>query len=628
MVDSQSHEKYDDVVSRRKFVALTGVAGAAALAGCSGNGDDDEGGNGNGNGGNGNGGNGDAPDDRQVEPDEKVADSHGDVDIWFETGNWDDPTNVQFNPFNPAAQGGQMENAVWEEFANYNLELGEWIPHAVTEWEITDEEITLEFRDDLVWSDGEDVTAEDVAVGMRLGRYQDAELWDFASDVEADGDSTVVITLEEPVNEEVAEWIVLTENVNSPAHVYGEYLERIEEDGEDEDDVMGELVGWDDREPVTCGPFYFSDDESTNEYMAAPAFDDHPDADYINFNGYHMYQRSSNEAYQQSMLGDEFDGLLSLFVPSSVVQRFPDTVDEVRFPGTFGVGLIFNHDVEPFDDRNVRQAISFASDMELAANNADPESKAVPAVPAGITSATVEDYLGDDIDMYESYAQDGARASDLLEDSGYTLTDAGDQWLTPDGDEFSFEIKYPAGWSDWVSAIETVASQLNNFGINVELNGVERGTLESDLGDSDFEVAGFEWNEGALQFNHPYYSIRHQLRNRQLDSEASFFNYPEEATVPAMDGSGEITVNFEERLADLASANDPDEASEIIKELAWVINQDLPMLPIQDKYEQSFLNNERWDYPDPSRGGDEWHYLQVQWPLFWLPKRGLLAARE
>ncbi|MCU4740794.1 ABC transporter substrate-binding protein [Halobacteria archaeon AArc-m2/3/4] len=584
------------------------MTGAAALAGCTGGDDEGNGDDGNGDDdGNGNG----------------AIEADGDVDVWFETGNWDDPTNVQFNPFNPAALGGQLDEALWEEYAKYNLEHGEWIPYAVTEWDIGEETVTFEIRDDLVWSDGEDVTAEDIVVGMRLDEYQDGEIWDFAESVEAVDDTTVEITLEDTANQEVVEWVLLTRNVNTPEHVFGEYLDRID-DGEDPEDVMGDLATWDDREPVTCGPFYFSDEESTNQHMTAPAMDDHPDADEINFNGYHMYERGSNEAYHSSLIDGEFDGLLSLFVSSELLQTFPDTVDEIQIPGTFGAGIIFNHDHDIFSEREVRQAMAFATDWELAAQNADPESKQVPAVPCGITTAAIEDYLGDDIDDYESYDQDQDRAAELLEDAGFEQDDNGD-WVDSSGDTISATIVYPSGWSDFVAAAETVASQLNEFGFDLELEGQERGTLEENLGNSDFELANFEWNEGAIQFNHPYYSLRHNFRNRQLDPDTSFFNYPESDTieVPARDGDGTIEVDVVQRLNDLASESDEDEANEIIKELAWVVNQDMPMLPIQSKFEQSFLSNDGWEYPDPE--SDD---MQILFPLYWLPKQGQLKATE
>ncbi len=605
MVDSQSHKEYDDVVSRRKFVALTGVTGAAALAGCTGG--DDEG-----NGDNNSDDNGDNNSDDN-------GDGNQDYDVWFETGNWNDPTSVQFNPYNPASLGGQLENAVWEEFAKYNIETGEWVSWAAANWDIAEDSVTLEIRDDLVWNNGEDVTAEDVVTGMRLQEYQDGEIWDFAESVEAPDDTTVEISLEGSANSEIVRWVLLTGNINASQEEYGEYLERLE-DGEDEDEVMSELASWNNREPITCGPFEFSDEDSTNQYMAAPAFDDHPDADNINFSGYHMYQRSSNEAYHSSLINGEFDGLLSLFVPAELIDaQFPDTVDEIQIPGTFGAGIHFNHDHDVFGQREVRQAIAFATDWELAAQNADPSSKQVPEVPCGITTAAIQDYLGDDIDDFESYDQDQERAAELLEEAGFEQD--GDTWVDENGDPISATVIYPSGWSDFVAAAETVVSQLNDFGFELELEGQERGTLEENLGNSDFELANFEWNEGAVQFNHPYYSLRHNLQNRQLNSEESFFKYPESVEVPARDGDGTMEVDLVQRLNDLASEADEDAANEIIKELAWVVNQDLPIMPVQSKFEQSFLSNDGWEYPDP-----ESEEMQALWPLYWQAKQGNLQA--
>lgn len=59
------------------------------------------------------------------------------------------------------------------------------------------------------------------------------------------------------------------------------------------------------------------------------------------------------------------------------------------------------------------------------------------------------------------------------------------------------------------------------------------------------------------------------------------------------------------------------ESLALIQELAYVANQTLPVLPLQEKLAQSFQTTDDWNVP--SRDSES---LQVYWPTEWLPRTG------
>ncbi len=93
---------YGNIVSRRDMLAVTGTAGAAALAGCFG-GDD----NGNGNG---------TDDGSAVNPDQEVVDH---ADAYFRTADGEHQiTDFQYNP-HPWAGYSHISFALFAEWTKY-----------------------------------------------------------------------------------------------------------------------------------------------------------------------------------------------------------------------------------------------------------------------------------------------------------------------------------------------------------------------------------------------------------------------------------------------------------------------------------------------------------------------------
>ncbi|UPM44407.1 ABC transporter substrate-binding protein [Halocatena salina] len=582
----QSEEPFD----RRRFLQLTGVASAVAVAGCANlvnNGDDEN----------------ESP--RHVSHVNQV------------------PADIQWNSSNPANTPQITNRALFDPFVKYNFKTSEFIPYAISEWNFGGNTFELTVRDGLTWSNGDDVTASDIATQLRIGLYTGEPYADFTESIKTPDDSTVRLQFDSTVNEQIVTFQILADRfVHQKESEFGTYLETLKND---EQKGLKELGDFAYREPIASGPF--EHDSVGQEQLRLTLRDDHPDADNINFDEYVFEYRESNQQAQQALQNGAIDSAFSLFVQTDILENFPKKVTQIQTPSNWGYGLYPNHSDPHLSDRAVRQAIQYVINRAQVRDNVSPDSKTAPEYPVGIASDNQQEWLGDAIDDFDTYGVDSTateQATQVLEEAGYKKQNG--TWVDSDGETVELPIMVPSDWSDWNTATDTVVDQLSQFGFQATK---ETRSYDAMLGNvfpnGDFVVAAAGWLYGSPQGSFPYFSLHHQLVK---NNDAVTYNYPaadgsrggnrEDVTVPARSGSGTITVNPAERLSELAGSTDESTVNEITVEQAWVTNQDLPMLPVLEKVEQTFITGgEEWDIPKPDA-----EVAQVQWANTWLPRQG------
>ncbi len=86
---------------------------------------------------------------------------------------------ASFNPFHPTANNwaytahnnlGLLRTIVWESLFAYNLLDGKIYPLLGTEYSWSGQDLTVKMNPDAKWSDGQPVTAEDVAFTFELAK--------------------------------------------------------------------------------------------------------------------------------------------------------------------------------------------------------------------------------------------------------------------------------------------------------------------------------------------------------------------------------------------------------------------------------------------------------------------------
>jgi peptide/nickel transport system substrate-binding protein len=615
-------------VSRRRFLAASGVAGVAGVAGCAsgdggdggddgdggdgsdGGGNDSDGGGGDGGSGDGGGGNG--------EP----------VDPVYDAQIWNVAQNYQWNPYNPNLYSGSVGALVFTRFLVHNVaqnQLNGWL---IEDWEKSGGELTFTLTDkEFPWHDGNGVLdAQDVATKLKLDAYMQNPIANFSAPdaISHDTDAgTVTIGLEKDFSETVLMWRFTGMRANTPHHVYEEYLQAFEDATTDEETKAAQekLTGFTLEEPVGSGTFQY-ESAGQNE-MLTTKFPDHPSADGINWPRYRFnYLNSANQGWQ-ALRGDKVDGLHTWFTPGKVYQEYPDHIIQILFSAFWGMGVGFNLENRHFGKRGVRKAVAYAVDTQAIAKNSGGETKVgvekLTGIP-GTDQGAAEEVLGDYYDQMENYGPGAKpeRAAQSMRDAGYSKENG--KWVDDGGNAVRFPMKVPAGFSDWVSGTQTIVSQMKQFGFNAEMVTVEGSSFWTQWADSDFVVMAMAWTVGNTN---PYLNFDYQLRNSEVKENAGF-DVANAQVPPLGEPGGSLqAADIEEKLDTLATMEaDASGYQEAVAELAWIENQTLVRMPIQEKLEQCWYTTDEWNVPPADSPKNA-----VAWPLWWHTRTGDLTAK-
>lgn len=589
MADSHADLDYSEVVSRRTFLAVTTATGAAAVAGCVGDDDDDEA----------PGDDDDGDDDDEAPPDDDDGDDDdGDdtvtdaainedhPDVFFEMCEIGNPVEgFTYNPYSPDGTSSKLE-LVYAPYALYDTQRDEWIPQLVEEWDFGATEGTIHISQEYEWGDGTPIDADSLMVQWEILEQREAAAFDFVDEVEATGEYEITFYYPDGANPDIVQQSILGSYANNPPSQFQEAA--------DDEDVAA--IDIDADEPIPSGPLEL--DEVTDAYHQLTVREDgNPYVENYNWAGYRMRNRDSNRAAHQSFIEQELDGILSLFAGPGVVDEFPDSLEQIQIPGAFGMGLIPNHDEGALGQREVRQAIAHSFDREVAIQNVGPDTKVHHPAYTGLPQAVNEEWLGDDyVDEYNEYEYDPDRAAELLNDAGVSPGDV------------PAEVVVPAGWSDWVVAASTVVDNMSMAGFEASLNTLG-GAYWGLMGSGDFELICYPHNWGTDAFI-PFFALRHKLYNRE-HPPGSWFNYPDE-----VEFEGE-EIDLTEEVPKLSTTTDEGELEDLVQKLTRLVNEDLPMLVVMEKYEQHFIDREFWEFPDDV---EDHPRMRVFWPMYQLPR--------
>lgn len=590
-------------LNRREFVGTVGTAGIAGLAGCGGKteqpsttaGGDDGG------------------DGAQDDSGDSTTTTNQRVDRAFRFVGDMVPSKMQFNPFNPNNFSARAAAILFDPLAKFRTSDGSFVSYLAEDWSIGSDEMTITLRSGQTWTDGEPVTAHDLAAQLSTELFLGQGISNYVGSVEAVNDTTVRLTLPESVNNTVLKHTVLKKRLTMPRHRFEDELDAMASASSDEETEAAKKAILEKKLDDAVGNSAFELAETSSQQFRAVIRDDHPDADGINFTefiGLHLPGQSTWQALKQGKL----DGTPKGFIPDEVTKTFPDTIVQKRFLGNVGYGVFFQHDHPIWGDLDVRRALAHIIERPKVAKNSGGSLKNPVDVPTGIPGASVDRNIGDVLDGYTPYETNHEKATALLEDAGFSKD--GDTWKTPDGETFTAAITTPAQFPDYMKASQTIVSQLQAFGIQAEVDSTEVTTFFGSVyPNGDFELVTFFWGG----FNpYPYFGLDAVLGGDKPHSFPSTVEVPGEIGNP---DASTTSIDLPSKVAALSKSSG-DDATELIKELTWAFNQTLPCIPIQEKYQQTFMTNDDWSLP-----GTDDPDMAIRWPVYWLWRAGKLKAK-
>ena len=397
----------------------------------------------------------------------------------------------QFNPFN-ASDYYFSFGPVYEELAYVDsINHGAVKPWLATSWAWTKANTALTFtiRKGVTWSDGQPFSAKDVVFTFNLlKKYPALDLnanWSVLSSVVLTGANQVTFNFKAPAVSYF--YYIADETPIVPAHIWS---------------TVKDPTTYLDPDPVGTGPYVLSNCNTAdmrytkNDHYWQPGL---PHIETVNYPSY-LSNTSANQDLKSGV-----DQWGSQFIPN--INKFYISANPKYYHYWFAP--VYNVNIWPnlanpmLSDVAVRQAIAYAINRPLVGKigeyGEEPGSNqtdvVTPTFSAWYDSSLAAKYGN-------AYAYNPSKAISVLEAAGYKK--GGNGIFEKDGKQLSFTIINNAGFSDWVSAVNVIQSELKAVGIQVTPDNLSGSTYSTDVADGHFQLA-YDWDSGGPT---PYYELR------------------------------------------------------------------------------------------------------------------------
>ncbi|WP_114855907.1 ABC transporter substrate-binding protein [Brachybacterium sp. YJGR34] len=474
-----------------------------------------------------------------------------------ETSTEDLPVRIHANDattfqpsFNPYAAGSLQgpHGLIYETLQlSSPMDAENPVPWLATEvaWNEDGTVLTVHLRDDVRWTDGEVLDAEDVVFTYEMIRDNPATngLALAVAGATALDATTVEISFSTPTFVQQAD---VCSRPIVPEHVFSTF------------DPGAEQIA----EPMGSGPYRlerFSDQLYTfvrnDEHWAAEEFEPRRLA-FPSFT-----TQTMNTALQAGEL-DWSGGFIS-----NIDKVFVGHDPEHRgywYPGAGVVNLTLNLERELWQDLDLRRAISLAVDrLEIA--EVAYMNYFGPPHPTGLPRPTFEEYIAEEFQDLE-FAVDLDEANRLLDAAGYEAGEDGIR-VAPDGTPLSFPLQIPSTYNDWVTVAQILGTQLRRIGVELTPRGIsfENWVEAHRSGNYDVTITT------AAAGQNPWYLYRALLSSEYRSDDGE-----------------PVTANFQrwydeesdELLSEYSTTEDPEVQREALAGLQHLMVERLPVLPI------------------------------------------------
>lgn len=359
------------------------------------------------------------------------------------------------------------------------------------EWNEDGTALTVTVRKGVTWTDGEAFTAGDVAFTFnRISETDALNDGGTAPTAEATDDTTVVITyaessyLEGP-NALARTWII-------PEHLFTD---------------VEDLATYANEDPIGTGAFQL--DDFTPESYLLLANPNYWEEGRPGIDGVRAITTSGNQSATDQWLAGDID-YMSSAIPNleGHVEKNPDLA--YTNTGISQAALFAASNTElgcegPQTDVAVRKALYYGMDREQLSKLAffDLGTDISPSFALPERDA---DFIDPSIDLAPWNAQP-EEAKKVLEGAGYAL---GSDGIYAKGEvRVSMTVSCPTGWSDFVTALDTLAQQYKEIGIELIPQQVSVNEWNDAKAKGTFQLVIDSVGQGPAP--DPYYPYRNQF---------------------------------------------------------------------------------------------------------------------
>lgn len=444
-------------------------------------------------------------------------------------------------------------------------------------------QVTL--RPGVKWSDGPDVTAEDVAATFWCWRLLSNSVWDYIDEITTVDATTVNFHMSKPAT--VVERYVIRASPR-PASVYGDWAKQVQDlyaRGKTADDPEGKqmvdrFTQFHPKAILANGPFTLDPTSISSAQLTLAKNRTGWSPTPVGFDRIVVY----NGDITPLVLTKEIDYSTNAFPPATEKQILQSGIRIVRPPTFAGAALLLNFGklTAAFGDKRARQGLAHAIDRKQNGMIALGGSGVPVQKEAGFSDQLLTQWMdAAAIARLAPYEHDPERAAALLQQAGWTKS--GGKWLLPTGAAAKFEISFATEATDYSAAGVDIADQLNAFGFTIIARGMAANQHPTEVRKGNFELAIRNW--GSSSNPHPYYSYQTDLLVENVYAQqvgGKGIDFPlvqETASVGKVD--------LEQLTLQSGAGLDVDQQKVIITKLALAFNELLPILPLWERYANS-----------------------------------------
>ncbi|MBF4569987.1 ABC transporter substrate-binding protein [Plantibacter sp. VKM Ac-2880] len=393
---------------------------------------------------------------------------------------------INFNPYSPSSIGGI--GTIYESLffvTNVNTEAYKPLLGTEYSWNADGTQLSVTLRDDVTWSDGEPFSAKDVAFTFnQLLETSSINNAGFDGAIEAVDDTHVVFTWDYPAF--VSAPTLLGRSPIVPEHIW--------KDVDPATDVMEQPVG---TGPYTLGNFK----AQAFTLVANPDYwDGEPAVKAVRY-----LSLSGNTAGADALAAGSIDWQTGPVPDLENVSTTYPGYEAITIPQNQMALLTCSSEAlgcsGPQTDPAVRQAVYYALNRDQL-NSLAFQNTASEMSPTFALTSTQQDLISPAIaEPIAPSKPDAAKAAGLLEGAGWTK--GSDGVYEQGGEKLSMTVEVVTGWTDYITAIDTMAQQLKAAGIELKVAQSSWNEWTDKKSKGNYQLAIDSLGQGAA--SDPYY---------------------------------------------------------------------------------------------------------------------------
>ena len=379
------------------------------------------------------------------------------------------PITANYNPFAPTVLHGAL-GPIYEPLFFYNKTAdSEPVGLIGDSFEYNEDGtvITVTIKPDLMWSDGEPLTAKDVAFSFNY-EANNPEGNGLIS-AEATDDTTAVLTYSSA--QYTTEFQRMGSSYILPEHVWKD---------------VTDFANFTNEEPVGSGPYVV--DKTTSESYTLVANKNYRDADKLGVKKVQYIAVDNNQTAQDLLAAGKLDWT-GMFIPNPDDVTGNGAIEWINTPQDPTVlYTCSNADLGctgPQTDVAVRQALNVAIDRGII------KDKAFVGLTGDISPAFTllprdEKWLADPANEVSPQEANAAEAGSILEAAGYTKGSSG--IYEKGGVPLELTLTSVDGWTDYNDAAKLIAEQAEAAGIKITASTVQWQEFSDSRQGGEFQL--------------------------------------------------------------------------------------------------------------------------------------------